>query len=255
MANRLSPAQQKVARVLVEAVAGAGFAMAGGSALNALGISDRLSEDIDAFSATCRDVRIPAARAADAFRSAGWDVSVDRDTSTFCRLVVTTARRRRTQVVVELGQDAIEWGIEQSSVGPVLTVRELAANKVLAAFGRIKPRDVCDLRVLAEHVPVPHMLRDAKTKDDAFDLAVLDEMVRRTLERPEREWPPGIDAAEERAWARAFLVDISGLDLSALADEPVGDPATSTPEGWVHSYRRRDGTVVGGYRHGGGPKR
>lgn len=256
MANQLSAAQQKVARVLADAVAGAGFAMAGGSALNALGLSDRLSEDIDAFSATCRDVRIPAARAGSAFRDAGWDVEIDRDTPTFCRLVVTTARRRRTQVVVELGQDAIEWGIQQSSVGPVLTVRELAANKVLAAFGRIKPRDVRDLRVLAEHVALPRMLRDAKAKDEGFNLDVLDEMVRRTLERPDREWPPGVDVAEVRAWAQAFLVDIEDMDPSVLAD-PVDDPAEdwaeSMPEGWVRPYRRRDGTVVGGYRRRGGP--
>lgn len=257
MANQLSPAQQKVARVLANAVADAGFAMAGGSALNALGLSDRLSEDIDAFSATCRDVRIPAVRATDAFRAEGWDVEVDRDTPTFCRLVVTTARRRRTQVVVELGQDAIEWGMQQSSVGPVLTVRELAANKVLAAFGRIKPRDVCDLRVLAEHVEVARMLRDAKAarmlrdakaKDDGFNLAVLTEMMRRTLDRPDREWPPGIDVAEVTAWAQAFLAEIEGMDLALLADDPVGDEAAPAPEGWVHPYQRRDGTVVGGYR-------
>lgn len=251
MANQLTAAQQKVARVLAAAVAGEGFVMAGGSALNALGLSDRLSEDIDAFSSTCADVAAAAAKAGAAFAAEGWDVEVDRESVTFCRLVVTTGRRRRTQVVVGLGQDSIEWGTQDSSVGPVLTTRELAANKVLAAFGRIKPRDLGDLRILSQHVPIARMLRDGRAKDDGFRAEVLAEMVERTLGRPEREWPPDVDVAEVRAWTRGFLSEIRSVDLSRAtadaADEADG-AAGSPGDGWVDSYRRRDGTVVGGYQ-------
>lgn len=243
MANNLTAVQKRVAAVLADAVAGHGFAMAGGSALNAMGLSDRLSEDIDAFSATCTDVSVAAARAAAAFRDEGWDVRVDRDAATFCRLVVSTGRRRRTEVVVELGQDAIEWGTQPTSVGPALTVRELAANKVLAAFGRIKPRDLCDLRVLADHVPVSQMVADAKAKDAGFEVAVLVEMIERTLARPDREWPPGVDVDQVRTWTWGLLRAITSPDGGSSSEGNRG------PEGrvWVASYERRDGTTVGGY--------
>lgn len=246
MANSLTAAQKRVAGVLATAVAGDGFAMAGGSALNALGISTRVSEDIDAFSATCADVSIAASKAEAAFVEQGWEVRTDRTGPAFCRLIVSTGRRRRTEVVVELGQDAIEWGIQETSVGPTLSVRELAANKMLAAFGRIKPRDLCDLMVLAEHVAVADMMRDAETKDAGFAVEVLVEMVERTAARPDREWPPGVDVHEVRRWTRDLIAEATGAPTSTdLVTELVAEPG---PAGWVAPYRRRDGTVVGGYR-------
>ncbi len=243
MANRLTPAQRKVASVLASTLAGDGFVLAGGSALNALGLSDRVSEDIDAFSASCRDISEAGARVAAAFEAEGWTVRLDRDAATFCRLVVSTGRRRRTEVVVELSQDSIEWGTQSTSVGPVLTVRELAANKVLAAFGRTKPRDLCDLRVLADHVSIAEMLADAKAKDAGFDLRVLVEMIERTITRPDREWPPDVDVGQVRAWTRDLLGVITSSDDSPPTEVGRG----SISRRWVAPYRRRDGTVVGGY--------
>ena len=138
------------------------------------------------------------------------------------------------------------WGTQETSVGPVLTLRELAANKVLAAFGRIKPRDLCDLAVLAEHRSIADMFRDAKAKDDGFLVDVLAEMVERTIARPDKEWPPGTDIEAVRSWARSFAREALATDVGA----PIaGEDATSASEsGWVASYLRKDGTPIGGYR-------
>ena len=250
MANNLTASQKKVALVLSKAVATYGFAMGGGAALNAIGLSGRLSDDIDSFSSTCADVSVAAAAAAKAFTAAGWDVETDREGRAFCRLVVTTGRRRRTQVVVELGQDSIMWGTQETSVGPTLTMRELAANKVLAAFGRIKPRDLCDLALLADHLPIADMLRDAKAKDDGFLVDVLAEMVERTIARPDREWPPEADIEAVRAWSRSFAQEALSTDLGI--PKAGADPARPASSGWVAPYQRKDGTPIGGYRRGPG---
>lgn len=247
MANHLTPAQQQVARVLARAVGPHGFVMAGGSALNAAGLSDRLSNDIDAFSSTCIDVAVAAAAARTAFEAAGWEVRDDRTGPVFCRLVVTTGRRRQSQVVVELGQDTILWGTQETSVGPALSVRELAANKVLAAFGRLKPRDLCDLHALSSHVSVSSMLRDARLKDEGFDVDVLAEMVERTGAKPDREWPPGVDIEVVRSWSRGFVAEAVATDVAELARRSPDGPEPDG-DGWVRPYRRSDGTVVGGYR-------
>lgn len=157
----LTPAQRRAAVVLGAALRHDGFAFAGGAALNAIGIIDRPTDDLDSFSASCSNFSVAFDKAISALRDAGFDVQEDRRHPTFCRLVVRSRGLRKHSFTVDLGQDDVRWGSQLTSIGPALTLKELAANKVLAAFGRHEPRDLADLARLTAVVPVEQMVADA----------------------------------------------------------------------------------------------
>lgn len=194
---------------MLDALRGDGFCLAGGAALVAVGVSQRPTRDIDAFTARMIDVGAAAERASVVLRDAGFDVIVERSDSEFATLLVTAAGRRRSQFRFDLGIDHIAWPPAESALGPTLSERELAANKVLALFGRVQPRDLVDLESLATRQPVADMLADAATKDLGFDRLVLAEMLDLVLRRPDPEWPPGTDVDRVRAFGRSLRDTLS----------------------------------------------
>jgi hypothetical protein len=52
------------------------------------------------------------------------------------------------------------------------TLDELAADKVLAVFGRAETRDFVDLLALSEHYTLTHLIDLASSKDSGFNLDV-----------------------------------------------------------------------------------
>lgn len=116
-----------------------GFALAGGSALLALGAIDRPTRDIDAFVAAKPetppgDVGPLVAALGRRLVAEGWTVSVDRELVTFARLV---ARRADDAVEVDLAVDSPPLlPIEVVEGLPVLSGQDLAARKVLAILDR-----------------------------------------------------------------------------------------------------------------------
>jgi hypothetical protein len=92
---------ERLARVGLAALADYGFALAGGYAVQAHGILDRPSEDVDLFTTLAAEHRFPdAVRAAVAsYQAGGLTVDVIVENSGFARLAVTdtaTARRPRS---------------------------------------------------------------------------------------------------------------------------------------------------------------
>ena len=181
-----------------------GFCLAGGAALVAAGLSVRPTRDIDAFTSRQTDVSVAAHRASERLIEAGFDVRVERAAPAFATLLVTAAGRRRSQFRVDLGIDHIAWPPVSTPLGPTLSVRELAANKVLALFGRVQPRDLVDLETLARDRPIEDMLADAAVKDPGFERSILAEMIEHVVARPDPEWPPGTDVARVRAFGQAL---------------------------------------------------
>ncbi len=94
---------------------------------------------------------------------------------------------------MEFGRDLQLFPAETCRLGPILSLRELAANKVLAAFGRHQPRDLVDLRALADVVSFEQALLDAADKDGGFDRDVFAEMVTITATIVGDLWPVGCD--------------------------------------------------------------
>jgi hypothetical protein len=83
-----------------------GFALAGGYAVQAHGILERPSEDIDLFTAWERrdefDVAVDAV--ADAYRTDGYTVKVTQRFETFARLAVTACHLQRHRPLPSLRQ-------------------------------------------------------------------------------------------------------------------------------------------------------
>lgn len=66
---------------------------------------------------------------------------------------------------------------EPSAIGPVLSLEELAANKLLALFSRAEARDFVDFAAVEPLYGLDHLCRLAVEKDGGFDRTVLAEML------------------------------------------------------------------------------
>lgn len=200
----LTDSQQEVARILFGLPESTGFALAGGSALVALGVIDRPTRDLDAFVAARAgdppgDVGPLAATFSAALVGAGWDVEAVRQHQTFVRLV---ASRDDDSIEVDLAVDSPPiFPVEVVNGIPTLAPQDLAARKVLAVLDRAEGRDFTDLWTLArehgqtETIAWVRQLDDGVTASQiaaAFDqLARLrdDELPCDSSERPiVREW-------------------------------------------------------------------
>ena len=200
----LTRLQRRIARIVLRIAASDGFHLAGGSALVASRLTDRPTRSIDVVTALGTDVPAVAGRVASALGDDGLDVVVIASSPAFARLEVV-ADARRGRFGVDLGRDRIEWPGTTTSLGPTLSPRELAANKVLALHGRVQPRDLADVASLVEHVPLDNMLADAEVKEPGFTTQTLAGMIRMVVARPDPQWPAGVDIAAVRGF---------GLDLS-----------------------------------------
>jgi predicted nucleotidyltransferase component of viral defense system len=122
-----------------------GFALAGGFALQAHGLVDRLSEDVDLFTDQWDAHRfaeaVSAARAA--FEHAGLEVEVGQQAETFARLYVLDAQGQRASV--DLAADPRSTPPAQMSIGPVLSEVDAVGSKVAALFSRSEARDYLDV--------------------------------------------------------------------------------------------------------------
>lgn len=138
--------QEHLARVGLDVLAEYGFALAGGYALQAHQLVDRMSEDIDMF--TNRWDATEFSRAvevvSEAYRRIGLEVSMTRRAETFARLQVTNPGVART-ATVNLAADSRRLDPVILPVGPVLAERDAVASKVGAAFSRGEARDYIDL--------------------------------------------------------------------------------------------------------------
>jgi Nucleotidyl transferase AbiEii toxin, Type IV TA system len=235
----LNRSQRAIAKRVLELVHDDGFVLVGGLALLELGVTTRPTEDLDAFSNRAKDVGTIAGRVAEVLRREGFAVAADRASESFARFVVTTGRYRQSALKVELGFDTLLFPVVQSALGDCASVRELGANKILAAFARHQPRDLSDIYDLASLLAVQQMLDDAHQKDHGFDSTVLAEMILRTIQTPDGLWPVTTDVAA----IRTFISQLASalLDKTELPSVPQREPL-------VDSYRRSDGTIVRGYR-------
>nr|WP_231932837.1 nucleotidyl transferase AbiEii/AbiGii toxin family protein [Micromonospora rifamycinica] len=115
--------------------------MAGGYAVQAAGLVERPSEDIDLFTAWDRRNEFAAA-VVHAYRVDSLTVETERQYDTFARLAVTDGARVSK---VELG---VDWRANEPilmAIGPVLHPDDAVANKMSALYGRAFARDFIDI--------------------------------------------------------------------------------------------------------------
>jgi hypothetical protein len=175
-----------------------GFALAGGGALVVHGLTERSTNDLDFFTPAPTDVPVLRHALELAFGEAGLTVAVVRNTETFVRLAVGDGT---TETLVDLAWDARMRPAVASDLGPVLDQEELAADKVLALFGRAEPRDFLDVYGLSQRLGWPRLLALAEQKDAGFSPERLAESLGRMNRLDQADF--GIEDADYlalRAW-------------------------------------------------------
>lgn len=132
----------RLAEIGLRVAARYGFALAGGYAVQAHGILDRPSEDVDLFTAWERRDDFTAAVDAvvDAYREAGYMVEVTQRFETFARLGVTDPGVPDRSYKVELAANWRALPPVMMDIGPVLHVDDVVAGKMSALFTRAEPR-------------------------------------------------------------------------------------------------------------------
>lgn len=202
--------QTEVAQVFFSLPETESFLLAGGLALAAHGLSERPTEDFDAFTFRAGDVT----RAFEAFAVAaddqGWRVRVVQASETFVRLEVVGA----DSLLVDIALDAAP-GLPPaiSILGPTFAPEELAGRKLLALFDRAMPRDFVDVYVLARRWDQARLIELAKATDAGFELTVLLAAIRQLDGFSDGDLPIAESEVEElRTFFRAWTAQLEAAD-------------------------------------------
>ncbi len=147
----MRPFHERLARIGLEATQQFGFVLAGGYAVSANGMGDRLSEDVDLFTNLpgTDDFSRAVDAAQDAYRRSGLEVAVVRRGPTFLDLIVSDAAEGESSSI-QLGLDYREFPPAQLEIGPVLDVKDAVANKMTALYSRGECRDFIDIDLVHE---------------------------------------------------------------------------------------------------------
>lgn len=142
----IDPFQAEVARVALAAAADRGFALAGGNALVAHGLVERVTQDVDLFSPEPGAPGAVVQPVRRALESAGYRVEVTRrpqdSGGEFAQLTVSSGEQT---MLLDLARD---WRLQEPirlDIGPVLHIDDAVGSKVAAMVGRGLPRDFIDV--------------------------------------------------------------------------------------------------------------
>lgn len=147
------------------------FYFTGGTALAVCYLSHRESEDLDLFTGNPIAVAPTAREFESRLKKAGLDVKVERRQSSFVRIMIEQELKVdlaqgapfRLKPPVRLNLEGIEFLVDD--------LTDIAANKMLALFGRAEPRDFIDVYFLSkEFFDFMEIVQMAEKKDTGFDL-------------------------------------------------------------------------------------
>jgi hypothetical protein len=196
-----------------------GFALAGGYAVQAHGILDRPSEDIDLFTAWERrgEFAVAVDCVVGAYRADGYIVEVTERYETFARLAVTDPAVPDQPHKVELAANWRALPPVMMDIGPVLHIDDVVAGKMSALFTRAEPRDFLDVdaAVLTGRYTREQLLELAEQADAGFDRRILADLFSMLQRYPDRRFaaygadPEQIAAMRDRfaRWREQLLAD------------------------------------------------
>jgi predicted nucleotidyltransferase component of viral defense system len=188
----VDPVHLRLAEIGLRVAGRYGFALAGGYAVQAHGILDRPSEDIDLFTAWERRDEFAAAVDAvvEAYRADGYTVEVTQRFETFARLAVTDPSASEHPYKVELAANWRAHPPVTMDVGPVLHVDDVVAGKMSALFTRAEPRDFLDVdaALATGRYTREQVLELAEQADAGFDRRVLADLFDLLHRYPDRRF-------------------------------------------------------------------
>lgn len=182
----LSPLQEQILTIIGRALEGSDFALAGGAAIISQGLVDRRTRDLDFFGSSSLQLAEKLPIIIEALIGLGLEVRIDRQTERFARLEV---KGFGEETEVDFGIDFRLFPPHDGANFSVLSIKELAVDKVLAIFGRAEPRDFIDLAALSQIFEIKDLFGEAVRKDQGFDLKIFAEMTNRLDILPRREFP------------------------------------------------------------------
>ena len=168
---KLTALQKKTLKIFSRVNKHGDFYFTGGTALAVCYLRHRESNDLDFFTGEPTSLNPTARDFEKTLRSAGLNVQIERRQATFVRFLI------EQELKVDMALDApsrlkppVQSNIEGIKV-PVDDLEDIAANKMLALFGRAEPRDFVDVYFLAkEYFDFMEMVQMAAKKDTGFDL-------------------------------------------------------------------------------------
>jgi hypothetical protein len=205
----LDPVHRRLAEIGLRVSGRYGFALAGGYAVQAHGILERPSEDVDLFTAWERRGDFDAAVDAvvDAYREAGYEVETMQRFDTFARLSVVDRSAAWHPYKVEL---AANWRAQppvQMDIGPVLHVDDVVAGKMSALYTRAEPRDFLDVdaAIATGRYSWDQLCVLAEQADAGFDRRILANLFDMLTRYPDRRFAAyGADPAHVAAMRERF---------------------------------------------------
>jgi len=145
---------RRIIAVIQPVLARYGFGLAGGNALRVHGLSDRLTRDINMFTATEGAVTQAVPQVEAALQDAGFGaratgadsvmVELVRDWDDYTARWIVTAGERRVLLELSL-HDLLGPPVVIRDIGPVLTVEDALSSKTLAMVDRAAARDFIDV--------------------------------------------------------------------------------------------------------------
>ena len=181
----LTAFQERIARLFLSLPTSEDFALGGGAALVFKRAVPRVTDDLDFFAVAAEQVRPAVDGFVDALKEASIPFEVIRSVPGYARL---TVGHDAESTVVDVVYDYRLDEPEPSPLGPVVTTRELAANELLALFGRAAARDFVDVFHLAQVYDIEEIIEWARSKDLGLDEYFLAEMIGRLRHVDRREF-------------------------------------------------------------------
>ncbi len=244
----ISDLHARVATIALQAAAEHGFALGGGNALLAHGITNRRTEDVDLFTNREHGVEAAAGGVETALTRAGF--RTDR---------VDKSAGLGDIFGEEMGQGLAEWAVTAPSgekmalqmayfdrgrepvimeIGPVLDLEDVAGGKVCAAASRTYERDYVDVAAMLDHYTPEQLISFAHRLDPGLtgrDYADTAERLDRLSERRFAEFglsPEEVSALRERftVWPRdPEQIDRQIQDHAAAAERTHSEPEQDAP--------------------------
>jgi Nucleotidyl transferase AbiEii toxin, Type IV TA system len=213
----LDPLQDRIARTALNLPEATTLALAGGGAMITHGFVDRPTKDVDLFTEVDDE---EAVRVAAALRAALQAMGLHtRDTTRpphdhrFVTIDPTNGQECTVEVFADGGRlhDRVRLDI-----GAVLHPEDLAADKLLALWGRARPRDYYDVHALIDHFGTQRLLDLAAAKDAGFTLTTfldaLNAINRLTTEDWTEDGIPESDVPHLRSTFTAWHQQLSGTE-------------------------------------------
>ncbi|GAB2736235.1 nucleotidyl transferase AbiEii/AbiGii toxin family protein [Arthrobacter bambusae] len=231
----MDDSQRVAAKIALGVLADDGFILAGGQALIEHGIIERLSDDIDLFALhrqhTLATFAASVQKMTAALEAAGYAVEITRQYEEFASVTVGQGEEA---VVIDLGLDWWENSPAIIDIGPILSLKDSVASKLLAVYSRGYARDYLDAYSIITSHRFTHqqLITLCQRRDPTLDLPTFAAAIARHRTLPTTEFTKyGLQASELPTLSTTLLDFAKTIQNTATTHVDAANPIwPATPE-------------------------